>query len=444
MNTSLSVTNLRANAAQTFPVTPDAKANQNDDPVIIKPEVLQSGNLSLSTSHSTLIRFVQANTTASTTFAEGIKLSNVIDCLKSTQNFNSEMKTIVLKHIEKSTSADKKITTLEKGLEFLETEQKLSNLVNKNQMPLNIAKEILTKCLDLGCQKDFDLGKLREFNTFLDTSEGKNVSEKLGELFNHSEVNHQPVALQSQTEATEEISHSSISLNTDEKDLKKATFAKLGECFEGSNKSAIQETIQDLINKNNGEIDKKLLGNIQKTLEKNFGIDKNQSQLHILTVHQAAQKFHLVMLTYFDIILIDAGNGQFLFDGLQQDRFLLIQTRDLQDLFRHGGRKQQCLSFRRELRQNFIDIFTEAHLQHFIRLIQDHHAKMFHLQRMTTKVIHNAARRSHDDLRSLFQSHDLTIDGLTSIKSQYAHTLFVFRHLTQFFRHLDGQFSGGT
>ena len=244
---------------------------QNTDLIIVSSECLKAGNLSLSKKHSNIIRFVQQNTTSIINWKEkGITLSDTIESLKKDSTFNFEMKNIVLGFIKNLTSDTTQIDTLEKGLAFLETERKLSDLVSKQQISLETAKETLTKCLKFGSQEDFDLDKLNEFNTFLENPQNKDISKKLGELFNHSEVIHEAISLQLQQEVTEAIPHSTYFQNINAK----LVFENLGKYSWESNQIEINKKISGFFEKTNEKFDEKLLGNIQKTLEKEFGINK--------------------------------------------------------------------------------------------------------------------------------------------------------------------------
>ena len=45
-----------------------------------------------------------------------------------------------------------------------------------------------------------------------------------------------------------------------------------------------------------------------------------------------------------------------------------------------------------------LDILTEAHVQHFVRFIQDYHIHLIHLQCMAAHMIHNTSRGPDNNL----------------------------------------------
>lgn len=59
---------------------------------------------------------------------------------------------------------------------------------------------------------------------------------------------------------------------TENQSTKIDTFAKLGDCFEGKDKEAIQGRIDSLIQSNGGKINKELFNTIQETLKKDFNV----------------------------------------------------------------------------------------------------------------------------------------------------------------------------
>lgn len=290
-------------------------ANINNDPIIVKPEILKTNDFSLSKQYSNIIRLVQQNKDSSINWQEkGITLNNAIEALKQEDSiFNTEMKNIVLKHIEKTTNNDEKLTILEKGLAFLETDKNLSKLVSEGKLESETAKESLKKCLNFGCQKDFSLEALNSFNTSLENLNEETVSEEVRKLTESFDIKDNPTVPQQQNEIkksqNEQSSHNenqtsaldkgspktnsteetvTILENSDKgitsetnktvDELAKSTFEQLLEYpweNHNSNKAnTIKGTIQDLIKGNSGNFDKKLLDSIQKTLEKDLGIDQ--------------------------------------------------------------------------------------------------------------------------------------------------------------------------
>ena len=64
------------------------------------------------------------------------------------------------------------------------------------------------------------------------------------------------------------------------------------------------------------------------------------------------------------------------------------------------------------------DIFHEAHIEHFVRFIQNHRLNVVQADRLAVDVVEQTSRRTDDDLRFLLQCADLTADVLTAINRQ--------------------------
>ena len=95
-----------------------------------------------------------------------------------------------------------------------------------------------------------------------------------------------------------------------------------------------------------------------------------------------------------------------------------------------------------DFHQNGFDVFPEAHVQHFVRFVQNHHLYGFHFQCTTAHVVHNTARCTNDNLRTFFQCQDLTVNRLTTVNGHNADVVFVFQQFPEFLADLNRQFSG--
>ena len=96
-----------------------------------------------------------------------------------------------------------------------------------------------------------------------------------------------------------------------------------------------------------------------------------------------------------------------------------------------------------DLSENRLHILTEAHVQHFIRFIQNNHADVIQLDCMTAHMIHNTSRSAHDNLYA-FQSYNLLRNLLTAVYRKYFDAMHIFCHLPQLLRRLNGKLTGGT
>lgn len=125
-----------------------------EDSVIFKVEDLQYGN-GLITKYANIKRLVSSSEHPATMLGQEITLKYALDYLTNNKSFNDQMKEIVLSCINKEQKSGNKIEILEKGLAFLETEKLLTKLVDKNQITLENAREVLKYSLEFGCRSDF-------------------------------------------------------------------------------------------------------------------------------------------------------------------------------------------------------------------------------------------------------------------------------------------------
>lgn len=69
------------------------------------------------------------------------------------------------------------------------------------------------------------------------------------------------------------------------------------------------------------------------------------------------------------------------------------------------------LAVRRALFQNKLDILAEAHVQHFVGLVQHDNPRLAQAQRAALQMIDNPARRAHDHLCALGKRPKLPLNG---------------------------------
>ena len=97
----------------------------------------------------------------------------------------------------------------------------------------------------------------------------------------------------------------------------------------------------------------------------------------------------------------------------------------------------------RNFHQNGFDIFAEAHIQHFVRFIQNHHLYGFRLDGSSSHVIHHAPGCTDDNLCAFSQCGNLSVDRLSAINGQNADVVLIFQQLAEFLAYLNRQLSGG-
>ena len=172
-------------------------------------------------------------------------------------------------------------------------------------------------------------------------------------------------------------------------------------------------------------------------------ITEDQGQFRLIVLQQSHTGGILVLIFHAVKLLGYQRDRQLLCRYLYQLCILLEPIRDLQNRLRHGRGKQGCLVLSGDLSQNQLHVFTEAHVQHLVRLIQYHHVHHVQLDGMSAHVVHDTSRGSHDDLHAP-QSCDLAADILSTVNRQHLDAVHVFGDFPQLLCCLDCQFSGGT
>ena len=69
------------------------------------------------------------------------------------------------------------------------------------------------------------------------------------------------------------------------------------------------------------------------------------------------------------------------------------------NLARHGRRKQQVLTFRRQLRKNATNVGQEAHVEHVIGLVENERVDATYVELALLNQVENSAGTSDDNLR---------------------------------------------
>jgi hypothetical protein len=88
---------------------------------------------------------------------------------------------------------------------------------------------------------------------------------------------------------------------------------------------------------------------------------------------------------------------------------------DAQDRVRHGRAEQRRLPVARAARQDRLDVDDEPHVQHPIRLVQDHGMHPVQAQLAATNEVEHASRRPDHDLRAALQPLDLLVHRRSAV-----------------------------
>ena len=143
-----------------------------------------------------------------------------------------------------------------------------------------------------------------------------------------------------------------------------------------------------------------LLEYLRQLIHLGLCITENQGKLRLIIFQKPDAGSILVLPCHPVIALGNQRNGQFLCRYLHKPCIFLEPAGNIQNRLGHGCRKKSCLMFSGNLSQNQLHILSEAHVQHFICLVQHHHGNLVQLNRMAAHMIHHTSRRSHNNLHS--------------------------------------------
>ena len=164
--------------------------------------------------------------------------------------------------------------------------------------------------------------------------------------------------------------------------------------------------------------------------------------MRILHRDQLHQNFFLGFLRADVIDLFNLRRVDLRLRRLDMHRIGLVLRGNLQDRLGHRRGEQDRLAL---LRQGFDDgfnIFAEAHVQHFVRFIQNQYAALIKAQRPAPDMIEYTARGSDDDVGTFFQFQDLLADLLAAVNGDGADPFFIFGKLADFITDLHRQLAG--
>ena len=169
-----------------------------------------------------------------------------------------------------------------------------------------------------------------------------------------------------------------------------------------------------------------------------FRVAENQSLLWVVVFEQEFQRTGLFISGNIAVILCNVVHCFASLIHSDHLRVGLELFRNLQNCGRHGGAEQNSLPVFRRLRQNGLNIFHEAHVQHFIRFVKDNCLQVFQRKSSAAQVVHNASRRADDDLRRA-QLANLQRHGLAAAYDRHLDVLQVFGKFTNLRARLHGE-----
>src|SRR5690606_36994130 len=109
---------------------------------------------------------------------------------------------------------------------------------------------------------------------------------------------------------------------------------------------------------------------------------------------------------------------------------------------RHGSREQPGDFGVWGLGKNFINIFLEAHVQHFIGFIQYYILNGAQVDGLASQHVDKSTGSSHNDLCTTLYFSYLFADARATINSYYVQLFKIFREVFQVAHDLEPEFTG--
>ena len=173
------------------------------------------------------------------------------------------------------------------------------------------------------------------------------------------------------------------------------------------------------------------------------GTAEHDGRSRCLHVEDAAQRRGLVRtgddigtLAYQCLARLGVTQADVNTDGITQ-----VTLGNAVDTWRHGGREQHRLATGRSGLQDGLDVLGEAHVEHLIGLIEDHHLHIRQREGAPGNVIQGPTRRGHHHMHTGRQRLQLAIDGLATVDGHHLGPQ-VTPVLVNGFGHLHRQFPG--
>lgn len=132
-------------------------------------------------------------------------------------------------------------------------------------------------------------------------------------------------------------------------------------------------------------------------------------------VHELEQGFEPILAADFQEAMLEALRRLLLLIQVDGQRISEIFPGQLPNLFRHCRRKQKCLVLVYEAANDEFDVRDEAHLEHFIRFVEDEGSDVCQAKRSVTKQVDEPSRSGHEDVNSMVELCYLYLDRKTTI-----------------------------
>ena len=177
---------------------------------------------------------------------------------------------------------------------------------------------------------------------------------------------------------------------------------------------------------------------VHQLVDAHLGAAENDAVKLGFRVDDARQRVELVAVAHFEINLVGQLGRHLLRGDPEQFAVAHVLFRQRDDPFGHRGRKEQNASPVVRMGEDFFDILDEAHVQHFVGLVEDQVLEFPDVKRSPVQVVEYPARRSDDHVDALGQSAELLAHRSAAVDGRDRQLAAAVQR-QQFFGHLQRQ-----
>ena len=159
-------------------------------------------------------------------------------------------------------------------------------------------------------------------------------------------------------------------------------------------------------------------------------------------VDDAGQGIELVAFAHLEVDLVGEVGGQLGRLGPHHFDVAHVGVRQIHDPLGHRGREEQHAPLLGRMAHDLLDILDEAHVEHFVRLVQHEEADGGEIERAAPDVVEHAAGSADHHVGPLGQAPQLFADRGAAVDGRYGEFLFVVVG-DQLLGDLQGQFARG-
>ena len=181
---------------------------------------------------------------------------------------------------------------------------------------------------------------------------------------------------------------------------------------------------------------------VHQLVDAHLGAAENDAVKLGFRVDDARQRVELVAVAHFEINLVGQLGRHLLRGNPEQFAVAHVLFRQRDDPFGHRGRKEQNASPVVRMGEDFLDILDEAHVQHFVGLVEDQVLEFPDVKRSPVQVVEYPARRSDDHVDAFGQSAELFAHRSAAVDGRDRQLAAAVQR-QQFLGHLQRQFARG-